>query len=105
VTNITITSVISALSIGASFGSFAVSAKPITYDLPAETATFRPYPDVEFVEKNCTACHSADYVSTQPPKRGKAFWQAEVTKMIKVFGAPIEEGDVNKIVEYLTGAY
>ena len=100
-----ITTVISALSVGVSVGSFAVSAKPITYDLPTETATFQPNPDVEFVEKNCTACHSADYVSTQPPKRGNAFWQAEVTKMIKVFGAPIEEGDVDKIVEYLTRAY
>jgi hypothetical protein len=31
----------------------------------------------------------------------KASWQAEVTKMIKVYGAPIAEGDVAGIVDYL----
>ena len=33
------------------------------------------------------------------------FWRAEVTKMIKVYGAPIEEADVGKIVDYLTQNY
>jgi hypothetical protein len=48
-----------------------------------------------------------DYISTQPrgPKFKKDFWQAEVIKMIKVYGAPIDEGDVPKIVEYLTATY
>ena len=56
---------------------------------------------------NCTACHSADYVSTQPrgPKFKKDFWQAEVTKMIKVYGAPIDDADVGKIVDYLAATY
>jgi len=33
-------------------------------------------------KNNWTACHSADYVNTQPrgAKDRKAFWQAEVTK-------------------------
>jgi len=44
---------------------------------------------------------------TQPrgPKYKKDFWQAEVTKMIKLYGAPIEETDVPKIVEYLAATY
>ena len=56
---------------------------------------------------NCTACHSADYIQTQPhgPKFKKDFWQAEVTKMIKVYGAPIDDADAGKIVEYLTATY
>ncbi|MGZ5904214.1 MAG: cytochrome c, partial [Reyranella sp.] len=29
----------------------------------------------------------------------------EVTKMIKVYGAPIDEADVPKIVDYLTQTY
>ena len=42
---------------------------------------------------------------TQPqgPAFKKAFWDAEVTKMIKVYGAPIDEaGRARKIVDYLT---
>ena len=35
----------------------------------------------------------------------KDFWQAEVTKMIKVYGAPIDEADVGKIVDYLAATY
>jgi mono/diheme cytochrome c family protein len=90
---------------GLSFGS--VIAAPVNYKLPEETAGFKPGPNLEVVQNNCTACHSADYISTQPrgPKFNKDFWQAEVTKMIKVFGAPIDDADVSKIVEYLAQTY
>ena len=57
------------------------------------------------VQNNCTACHSADYISTQPRGLKKDFWQAEVTKMIKVYGAPVEDADVGKIVDYLAATY
>jgi mono/diheme cytochrome c family protein len=85
----------------------AVTAEPIDYKLPKETAAFKPGPNLDVVQNNCTACHSADYVSIQPrgPKFKKDFWQAEVTKMIKVYGAPIDDADVPKIVEYLTATY
>jgi len=75
--------------------------------LPSETAAFKPGPNLEIVQNNCTACHSADYVQTQPrgPKFKEDFWRAEVTKMIKVYGAPIDEADVGKIVDYLTQTY
>ena len=84
-----------------------VSAKPVTYTLPEETAAFRPGPNLEVVQGNCGSCHSSDYVLTQPKgaKFGKEFWQAEVTKMITVFGAPIAPDDVPKIVDYLTATY
>jgi mono/diheme cytochrome c family protein len=90
---------------GLSFGS--VIAAPVNYKLPEETAGFKPGPNLEVVQNNCTACHSADYISTQPrgPKFNKDFWQAEVTKMIKVFGAPIDDADARKIVEYLAQTY
>ncbi len=88
-----------------SFGS--VGAAPISYALPEETAAFKPGPNLDTVQNNCTACHSADYIQTQPrgPKYKKDFWQAEVTKMIKVYGAPISDADVPKIVEYLAATY
>lgn len=88
-------------------GLMAVGAKPISYKLPEETVAFKPGPNLEVVQNNCTPCHSADYIKTQPqgPKFKKDFWQAEVTKMIKVYGAPIDDGDVGKIVEYLAATY
>ena len=104
-TLLTLTGVV-ALAIAGS-GLAGVSAKPVSYKLPDETAAFKPGPNLEVVQNNCTACHSADYVKTQPqgPKFKKDFWQAEVTKMIKVYGAPIEDADVGKIVDYLAATY
>lgn len=83
---------------------FAI-AKPLSYELPDETAEFRDGPGVELAQQNCVACHSVDYVITQPPKKGQAFWEAEVNKMKKTYGAPIEEADIKGIVDYLTATY
>jgi cytochrome c553 len=84
-----------------------LAAKPISYQLPEETAQLKPGPNLDAARNNCTACHSADYIKTQPqgPAYKKDFWQAEVTKMIKVYGAPIDDADVPKIVEYLSQTY
>ncbi len=91
----------------ATAGSMLATAKPINYKLPEETAVLKPGANLEIVQNNCTACHSLDYVQTQPrgPKFKKEFWQAEVVKMIKVYGAPIDDADVGKIVDYLTQNY
>jgi len=85
----------------------SANAAPVAYTLPEETAAFKPGPNLEVVQNNCTACHSADYIDTQPrgPKFKKDFWQAEVTKMIKVYGAPIDDADAAKIVDYLAATY
>jgi mono/diheme cytochrome c family protein len=85
----------------------SANAAPVSYTLPDEIAAYKPGPNLEVVQNNCTACHSADYVNTQPrgPKFKKDFWQAEVTKMIKVYGAPIDDADVGKIVDYLAATY
>ena len=90
-----------------SLGLAGVHAAPVAYTLPDETAAFKPGANLETVQNNCTACHSADYIKTQPrgEKFKKDFWAAEVTKMIKVYGAPIEDADVGKIVDYLTANY
>jgi sulfite dehydrogenase (cytochrome) subunit B len=97
----------SALAAVAALSSDASNAAPVSYTLPDETAAFKPGPNLEVVQNNCTACHSADYINTQPrgPKFKKDFWQAEVTKMIKVYGAPIDDADVGKIVDYLAATY
>jgi len=99
--------ILPALVVIAGLGFAAASAAPVGYKLPAETAAFKPGAGLEAVQGNCTACHSADYIKTQPrgEKFKKDFWAAEVTKMIKVYGAPIGDADVGKIVDYLTANY
>lgn len=91
----------------AASASTNVQAKPLKIALPDETAAFKPGTNRDVVMNNCTACHSSDYIQTQPrgPKFKKDFWTAEVNKMIKVYGAPIDEADIPKIVEYLTENY
>jgi cytochrome c5 len=98
--------VLPALAVALAAVACPALAAPVNYKTPEEVATFKPGPNLEVVQGNCTACHSADYVATQPPmKNKKDFWQAEVTKMIKVYGAPIAEADVGKIVDYLAATY
>lgn len=83
------------------------AAKPLSYRLPDETAVLRPGagPGFDAAQNNCLSCHSPDYMAMQPPKSGARFWEAEVTKMIKVYRAPIAEGDAKLIAEYLAQAY
>jgi sulfite dehydrogenase (cytochrome) subunit B len=62
-------------------------------------------PGIEKVEANCGACHSLDYIVMNSPYPSAALWQAEVTKMIKAYGAPIEDADAKAIAEYLKSNY
>jgi sulfite dehydrogenase (cytochrome) subunit B len=98
--------VLLAVAASLTIGVVAAQAVPNVYKLPKETADFKPGPNLDVVRNNCSGCHSADYVKTQPPMKSKKdFWQAEVTKMIKVYGAPIDDSDVPKIVDYLSATY
>jgi hypothetical protein len=62
-------------------------------------------PCVENVEANCAACHSLDYIEMNSPFLSAAQWDAEVAKMIRVMGAPIEESDAKAIADYLKKNY
>src|SRR5690349_19987164 len=94
----------SSLAVAAMVGS--ALAAPLNYMTTDEVAAFKPGPNLEVVQGNCSAYHSTDYVNAQPSmKDKKGFWQAEVTKMIKVYGAPIDDADIGKIVDYLAGTY
>jgi sulfite dehydrogenase (cytochrome) subunit B len=88
-------------------GIAAAGAKPVNYHVPDDEAELKPAKNLEVVQDNCTACHSPDYFKTQPqgPAFKTSFWQAEVMKMIKVYGAPIDDADVGKIIEYLSDNY
>jgi mono/diheme cytochrome c family protein len=89
-------------------------AAPRTYVLPDPTAELKQpeggeksplAPGYEAAQANCQTCHAVDYIATQPPGRGKAFWEAEVTKMMKAYHAPIAETDARAIAAYLAGTY
>ena len=62
-------------------------------------------PGREKVEANCASCHSIDYIVGNSPFMNRQVWDAEVTKMIKAFGAPISEPDAKEITEYLSKNY
>ena len=57
------------------------------------------------VEANCGSCHSIDYIVLNSPFLDRNGWEASVTKMIRVFGAPINADDAKVIVEYLATNY
>ena len=80
-------------------------ADAVTYAVPDETAAFKPGPNVEVAQNNCSLCHSADYINTQPPQMGEKFWDGEVHKMIKTYGAPMTEDDAKTIIDYLSKTY
>jgi sulfite dehydrogenase (cytochrome) subunit B len=62
-------------------------------------------PGLDRVEANCNACHSLDYVQMNSPFLNAAGWEAEVTKMIKAYGAPIKDADAAVIADYLKKNY
>ncbi len=84
----------------------AAWAAETSITLPPDNAyaTLKPGPGVEVTRAQCASCHSTDYIVMQPRGDMKQ-WQGVVTKMIKVFGAPISEQDANAIVEYLASTY
>jgi sulfite dehydrogenase (cytochrome) subunit B len=65
----------------------------------------KPGPGLDKVEANCAVCHSLDYVPMNSPYLNAAGWDAEVTKMINAFGAPINPADAKTIADYLKKNY
>ena len=82
----------------------AASAEEITLPPDHPFGTLKPGPGSEVAQRSCVLCHSTDYIVRQPPGDAKQ-WDGVVTKMIKVFGAPLSEGDAKIITEYLTRMY
>jgi mono/diheme cytochrome c family protein len=81
----------------------ALMAFPAIADEP--TITLKPGPGRDKVEGNCGACHSLVYIQMNSPFLNAAGWNAEVTKMIKAFGAPISDADAKAISDYLAANY
>ena len=62
-------------------------------------------PGLDKVVSNCGVCHSLDYIQMNSPFPNAALWDSEVNKMIKTFGAPIEDADAAAIKNYLSQNY
>ena len=84
----------------------AIAAADRMIPMPADHAyaTLKPGPGVEVTRQQCVSCHSTDYIVMQPRGDAKQ-WDGVVTKMIKVFGAPVNDQDAKTIVEYLATQY
>ena len=65
----------------------------------------KPGPGLDKVEIHCSVCHSLDYIQMNSPFPNAALWDAEIGKMIKAFGAPIDEADAKAIGDYLKKNY
>jgi hypothetical protein len=74
-------------------------SKPLKIELPPETAGFKPGPGAELATGQCLACHSAEYITTQPPMPA-SFWKASIEKMQKKYGAQISPDQTQALVEY-----
>jgi hypothetical protein len=84
----------------------AAVAQKTSIQLPADNAVsqLRSGPGEEVVRKNCSFCHSTDYIVRQPHLTAQQ-WDAEVKKMIGVYGAPINAADAQIIANYLDKNY
>lgn len=59
----------------------------------------------EVVESNCATCHSLDYIQINSPFLDRKGWEKSVDKMVQAMGAPINDEDASKIVDYLAAQY
>jgi mono/diheme cytochrome c family protein len=84
----------------------ALLAAEKTIQLPEDNrmAELKLGEGVEVTRKDCVACHSTDYIVRQPGRDAQQ-WQAEVAKMITVYGAQISEQESKAIASYLASCY
>ena len=82
----------------------AVAAAAIAYAQESKIE-LKPGPGRELVMGYCVMCHSLDYIQGNSPFMTRQVWEAEVTKMIKAYGAQIPAENVPAIVDYLTANY
>ena len=75
--------------------------KPVKeIDLEYHAPDLPPGPYQDVFATQCVICHSPRYVLNQPAFPRKT-WAAEVHKMVKSYGAPIDPQQEREIVDYL----
>ena len=87
-----------ALATAAALLAATAFAQPAAIELPlGETPPELADPASEVVVNNCSACHSLDYITTQPRGKGETFWRDSVAKMINVYRAPVTPEDAEAV--------
>lgn len=92
----------------AAIASVAPSSSQVReIELPKDVSELRPsaLPGYDLALKKCGICHSANYVSYQPPGKDQQQWTAEMKKMQHSYGAPLSENEIKLIGAYLAVAY
>lgn len=83
----------------------AMSSASIAMAAGEEAIELQDAPGRELVVAGCSSCHSIDYVQMNAPVLDRAGWEKSVRKMIGQFGAPIDEENARRIVDYLANNY
>lgn len=100
------TGIAARIALLAAIGITGLGAVSAAYRLPeSKPAALPDDPGSQLVEANCSGCHSLDYILTQPRGKPAAFWRDAVTKMVNVYGAPIDKPDGDRIAAYLARHY
>ena len=77
----------------------------VTASAEEKPVMLKPDSGMDKVQANCGTCHSLDYIQMNSPFQSAASWEAQVDKMIKVFGARISDPDAQTIAAYLKKNY
>jgi mono/diheme cytochrome c family protein len=89
--------------------TFAIAFVATLIALPAladeQVIKLKQATGLDKVEANCQACHTLAYIPMNSPYLNAAGWDAEVTKMIKAYGAPVDEADAKAVADYLKANY
>jgi cytochrome c len=85
----------------------AATCRSAGIQLPPETTALRAsaLPGYRIATQKCGICHSADYITLQPPAMSLKQWSAEMVKMQHAYGAPIDDQDIKPLAVYLTVTY
>ncbi len=70
-----------------------------------ENVQLKDGPGKEAVERNCSVCHSLDYIPMNSRFLDRPKWDATIKKMQGPFGATIDASDAQAILDYLVKNY
>jgi mono/diheme cytochrome c family protein len=73
--------------------------------LAQEEVTLKPGPGLETVTAACSGCHTLNYIRMNSVFLTPDQWTAEVTKMRKAYGAPIDDETAAAVTKYLSQTY
>lgn len=86
--------------------ALVMAARPVRHaPLPEPIPASLAGPDGEVVVRHCTACHSLEYIVTQPRGKGAQFWRDSVTKMITVYKAPVDPAEAEAVSAVLAAKF